>query len=338
MLMCGDGDRSKGMPSLHTVGLHADRAATEPRLQRKGMVWIRGGSFLMGAADFYPEEAPVRRAAVGGFWMDSRPVTNRQFEEFVGATGWVTTAEKTPDPDDCPDDRSGVAPDRLKPSSLVFTPSTGPVNLDDPGNWWRRVPGADWRHPLGPGSSLKDLHDHPVVHVSWRDVEAYSLWAGADLPTEAEWEYAARGGLEGMPYAWGDSLNPGGRQMANTWQGLFPYQNRVIDGWERTSPVGFYPANGYGLYDMIGNVWEWTSDWWSLPGKQSWTCCGAGLKDAGRDGKRDQGPALQKVLKGGSHLCAPNFCRRFRPAARQPQLIDTTASHVGFRCVIRLPK
>jgi formylglycine-generating enzyme required for sulfatase activity len=298
------------------------------------MVWVRGGTFLMGSNDFYPEEAPVRRATVGGFWMDEKPVTNRQFEEFVKATGWITTAETPPDPEDYP----GALPDRLVPSSLVFTPSTGPVDLNNSANWWRYVPGADWRHPYGPDSSLKDLYDHPVVHVSWRDVEAYSLWAGADLPTEAEWEYAARGGFDGLPYAWGEALNPGGRQMANTWQGLFPYQNRAIDGWERTSPVGFYPANGYGLYDMIGNVWEWTSDWWSLPGKQSATCCDGKAKEDSSINPSDRCRIPQKVLKGGSHLCAPNYCRRYRPAARHQHPIDTSTSHVGFRCVIRPPK
>jgi formylglycine-generating enzyme required for sulfatase activity len=298
------------------------------------MVWVRGGSFLMGSQDFYPEEAPVRRATVGGFWMDSKPVTNREFAEFVQATGWVTTAETPPDPEDYP----GALPDKLEPSSLVFTPSTGPVDLSNPANWWRHVPGADWRHPLGPQSSLKDLHDHPVVHVSWRDVEAYSLWAGADLPTEAEWEFAARGGLEAKPYAWGDSLNPGGRQLANTWQGLFPYQNGLTDGWERTSPVGFYPANGYGLYDTIGNVWEWTSDWWSLPGKQSTTCCNPGEKQRASVNPNDKCRIPQKVVKGGSHLCAPNYCRRYRPAARHPHPIDASTSHIGFRCVIRPPK
>jgi formylglycine-generating enzyme required for sulfatase activity len=297
------------------------------------MVWVRPGRFLMGSNTFYPEEAPVRRVSVDGFWIDTQPVTNRQFETFVNATGWVTDAELPADPDDYP----GTRPERLRPASLVFTPTRGPVDLTNPASWWSYQTEANWRQPYGPGSSLKDLHDHPVVHVSWRDAAAYALWAGADLPTEAEWEFAARGGLDGLTYAWGDTLNPGGRQLANTWQGKFPCQNLAMDGWERTSPVGFYPANGYGIYDMIGNVWEWTSDRWSLPADGAATGKSPDTAAACAD-LRNRSGAPQKVIKGGSHLSAPNYCRRYRPAARLPHPVDASTSHVGFRCVVRPPK
>jgi len=305
----------------------------QPSPPRKGMVWVEGGEFMMGSNNFYPEEAPVRRVSVESFWIDVTPVTNRQLEEFVAATGWVTEAEIPANPADYP----GAKPEMLAPASLVFTPSSGPVDLQNPANWWTYVPGANWRRPYGPDSSLDELADHPVVHVTWHDVQAYSLWAGADMPTEKEWEYAARGGLDGAIYAWGDALNPGGRQLANTWQGMFPYQNRGTDGWERTSPVGFYPANGYGLHDMIGNVWEWTSDWWTAKHQDVSGCCQS-AGSAASVNPMDPCRIPQKVLKGGSHLCAPNYCRRYRPAARHPHPVDTSTSHIGFRCVVRPPK
>jgi formylglycine-generating enzyme required for sulfatase activity len=300
---------------------------------RPGMTWIAGGEFAMGSEHFYPEEAPVRHASVAGFWIDTFPVTNRAFERFVRETGWITSAEIAPDPADYPD----ALPDQLVPASLVFTPTRGPVNLRDISQWWRYVHGADWRHPYGPDSSLDGLLDHPVVHVAWRDVEAYARWASAELPTETEWEFAARGGLEAKPFAWGDQFQPGDKPLANVWQGRFPYENLATDGWTRTSPVASYPPNGYGLYDMIGNVWEWTVDWWWTHEERTSKCCA--LKDprtASIDA-RDPCRIPRKVLKGGSHLCAPNYCQRYRPAARHAHPVDTSTSHIGFRCVVRRP-
>lgn len=303
---------------------------------RPDMVWIPGGAFRMGSDVHYPEEAPTRQAEVQGFWIDAHPVTNRQFAQFVEATGWVTTAETPADPADYP----GADPAMLAPSSLVFTPTNGPVSLADIRAWWRYTASADWRRPLGPGSSLEGLWEHPVVHVSWADVEAYAQWAGADLPTEAEWEFAARGGLDGAEFAWGDELEPQGRSMAKTWRGRFPYENLDDDRWPRTAPVGSYPANGYGLHDMIGNTWEWTSDWWSTAADRPIrSCCSASramLEEASYDPAQPQIRIPRKVLKGGSHLCAPSYCRRYRPAARHAQPIDTSTSHVGFRCVVRV--
>ena len=223
------------------------------------MVRIPGATFLMGSDRHYPEEAPAHKVTVGGFWIDAGPVTNREFGRFVRKTGYVTVAERAPDPADYP----GARPELLVPFSSVFVAPQHRVSLSDPYNWWKPVPGADWRHPVGPGSSVRSLPDHPVVHVAWADVLAYARWAGKQIPTEAEWELAARGGLDGAEFAWGDELNPDGRWMANTWQGEFPVRNTRDDGYERTSPVGAFPANGYGLYDMIGNVWEWTSDWYT---------------------------------------------------------------------------
>jgi sulfatase modifying factor 1 len=299
-------------------------------------LWIPGGRFLMGSDHHYPEERPARAAVVDGFWMDRFPVTNRQFARFVAETGHVTVAELSPDPRDYP----GADPNMLVPASLVFTPPPGRADLNQPLQWWRFLPGADWRHPQGPGGTLDGLDDHPVVHVAWADVQAYVTWAGGDLPTEAEWEFAARGGVEGAAFAWGDVLEPEGRPMANTWQGAFPHQNTLEDGWARTSPVGWYPPNGHGLYDMIGNTWEWTRDWWAVPAPDAAPprCCSA--KTPRGDGEADSHapgdlPIPRKVLKGGSHLCAPNYCKRYRPAARHAHPIDTSASHIGFRCVFR---
>ena len=223
------------------------------------MVFVPGGEFRMGSDRHYPEEAPVHRVSVGAFWIDAAPVTNRQFRKFVNATNYVTFAEIAPDPKDYP----GALPHMLKAGSLVFSPPNAPVDLKDWSQWWRFKFGADWRRPYGPRSSISGLDNHPVVHVAYRDAEAYARWAGKELPTEAEWEFAARGGLDGAEYAWGDELTPDGKQMANTWQGAFPHENQALDGYERTSPVKSFPPNGYGIYDMIGNVWEWTTDFWS---------------------------------------------------------------------------
>jgi formylglycine-generating enzyme required for sulfatase activity len=294
----------------------------------------------MGSDRHYPEEAPVHRVHVDGFWIDRTPVTNRMFRRFVEATGHVTFAEIAPDPKDYP----GALPHMLKAGSLVFTPPGHPVDLRNFANWWQFRFGANWRRPYGPGSSIMGLGEHPVVHVAYRDVEAYARWAGKSLPTEAEWEFAARGGLEGAEFAWGDEFTPEGRQMANTWQGDFPNENLKIDGYERTSPVGVFPPNGHGLHDMIGNVWEWTTDWYAAKHAvdPAHPCCAA--HDPRGPREEDSYDACQpniriprKVLKGGSHLCAPNYCQRYRPAARHAQPVDTSTSHVGLRCVWRGP-
>jgi formylglycine-generating enzyme len=301
----------------------------------EGMVWIPGGTFRMGSDDHYPEEAPAHPVTVGGFWIDRHPVTNAEFGHFVRATRYVTVAERPADPARYP----GARPELLLPASSVFRSPDRPVPLTDPYQWWTYVNGADWRHPDGPGSSIKRKPDHPVVHVAWPDVEAYAAWAGKQVPTEAEWEFAARGGLDGAEFAWGDELTPGGRWMANTWQGDFPVQNTAEDGYVGTAPVGRYPANGYGLLDMIGNVWEWTADWYQAHAETSHACC---TLDNPRGGDRERSayhrdPARipRRVMKGGSHLCAPNYCRRYRPAARMAQPVDTSTSHLGVRLVVR---
>jgi formylglycine-generating enzyme required for sulfatase activity len=302
------------------------------------MVWIEGGGFRMGSDAHYPEEAPAHGVRVNGFFIDPCPVTNRQFAGFVAATGYRTIAERAPNPADYP----GALPHMLKPGSLVFRKARGPVDLHNSSNWWEWKPGAYWRHPEGKGSSVAARLDHPVVQVALEDAEAYADWAGKALPTEAEWEFAARGGLDGAEFVWGDDFSPEGRQMANTWQGEFPWQNLCVDGFERTSPVGVFPANGYGLFDMAGNVWEWTTDWFSahhISNTES-PCCvpsnpRGGPVEASFDPAQPQFSIPRKAVKGGSFLCAPNYCRRYRPAARHAQMVDSGMSHIGFRCVVR---
>ncbi|MCM8732448.1 formylglycine-generating enzyme family protein [Hephaestia sp. GCM10023244] len=298
---------------------------------------IDGGDFAMGSDRFYPEEVPVRQVRVDSFWIDEAPVTNADFARFVAATGHVTMAEIAPDPADYP----GMLPEMAQPGSAVFRKTAAPVDLGDASQWWHYCFGADWRHPRGPATTIEGLDDHPVVHVAYSDAEAYAAWAGKQLPTEAEWEFAARGGLDGTDYAWGDELAPGGKMLANYWQGMFPLANQMLDGWEWTSPVRSFPANGYGLYDMIGNVWEWTADWYALGSatKPAQSCCMPTNPKGGRE-RDSYDPMLgiqipRKVVKGGSHLCAPNYCQRYRPAARHPETIDTSTSHIGFRCITR---
>lgn len=315
-------------------------ASVEPLEQSAplNMVWVPGGTFHMGSDRHYPEEAPVHRVTVDGFWIDRTPVTNRQFRQFVNATGYVTFAERRPDAKDYP----GALPHMLKAGSLVFTPPRAPVGLRDWSQWWTFKFGANWKRPYGPRSSISGLDNHPVVHVAYCDAEAYAQWAGKELPTEAEWEFAARGGIDGAEFAWGNAFTPGGQHRANTWQGNFPHENLATDGFERTSPVMAFPPNGYGVYDMIGNVWEWTADWWSSKHEADAAkpCCmphnpRGGPQAASYDPCQQQIKIPRKVLKGGSHLCAPNYCRRYRPAARHAEPVDTSTSHVGFRCVIR---
>ena len=299
------------------------------------MTWIPAGEFLMGSSAFYPEERPAHRLAVDGFWIDTSPVTVEQFRLFVNQTGHVTSAEVAPAAADYP----GADPALLAPGSLVFYKAAGPVDLQDVRNWWSYVPGADWRHPEGPGSDVRCRDKHPVTHVAYADALAYAAWAGKELPTEAEWEYAARGGLDGAAYVWGEEFAPGGEQMANTWQGEFPWQNLMLDGYEGTSPAGAFPPNGYGLYDMAGNVWEWTRDHFRSrhPAEAATACCAPRNPRADRpDGSAGAADGFpRRVIKGGSHLCAPNYCLRYRPAGRQSETVDTSTAHLGFRCVLR---
>jgi formylglycine-generating enzyme len=301
------------------------------------MLLVPGGTCSMGSNDFYPEERPVHSSTVPPFWMDEHPVTVAEFRRFTVATGYVTVAERPPNPALYP----GAAPEDLVPGSLVFRPSPGPVPLNDYGRWWSWTPGASWRHPEGPGSNVGGRKRHPVTHIAFEDAEAYARWAGKSLPTEAEWEFAARGGLEDATYAWGNEFAPRGRMMANTWQGEFPWQNLLHDGFDLTSPVRSFPPNGYGLSDVTGNVWEWTTDPWCLPSPNGSErgCCGPAVTSEPTDMFDVEGglPHIpQRVIKGGSHLCAPNYCYRYRPAARQGEAVDTSTSHIGFRCVMRI--
>lgn len=316
--------------------------------------WVNvpGGAFVMGSDEYYPDEVPRHRREVASFELTATPVTNAQFAAFVEATGYVTIAERPLDASDYP----GVDPANLVPGSLVFTPTSGPVDLGDWRQWWAWAPGASWRHPRGPGSSVVDLEEHPVVHIAYADAQAFAAWVGGRLPTEAELEYAASGGETPAPYAWGSERDPDGALMANTWRGRFPYLNDGANGWRGTSPVGSFPANGYGLYDCIGNVWEWSSSEYTqshaaasrepaeplgaalLNTAAAGGCgCGCGPSDPPRseEAVRNDGaaaaPIPQRVLKGGSHMCAPEYCLRYRPAARSPQAEDSSTTHIGFR-------
>lgn len=288
------------------------------------MQWIPGGVFSMGSDSFYPEERPLVCAEVEGFWIDEGPVTNAEFERFVQATSYQTVAERRPAPDKDP----MIDPRLLVAGSLVFQRPRQPVGLSDWRAWWIYKEGAYWRHPEGPGSSIEARMDHPVVHIAFEDAKAYAIWAQKELPTEKEWEFAARGGLEGAPYVWGDELAPQGRLMAHIWQGVFPWQN--LAGYVGTAPVGSFEPNGYGLFDMAGNVWEWTSDLYRDRHqiKDTRSCCAP-------DQTTEEPDQERRVIKGGSFLCAPNYCQRYRPAARQGQWADTSTCHLGFRCIRR---
>ena len=317
------------------------------------MIDIPAGRFAMGSTRFYADEGPVREVEVDAFAIDPGPVSVSEFARFTDSTGYVTVAERAPDPADYPD----AEPALLVEGSAVFHPTPGPVPLDNSGRWWAYVPGANWRHPWGPASDNSGREDHPVTHIAYEDADAFAAWAGKALPTEAEWEYAARGGLEGAVFAWGDEQHPRGELMANFWQGDFPWRNTGAKGWRGTTPVGLFSANGFGLFDMTGNVWEWTSDYYSQRGvggaggafaeaagsscESRSPCCApprnprvenpAASYDVGRPGAH----IPRRVIKGGSHLCAPSYCLRYRPAARQAEAIDTSTSHIGFRCVVR---
>lgn len=313
----------------------------EIKADLKHMIKIPGGKFMMGSDNFYPEEKPVHEVTVDGFMMDKYLVSNQQYEKFVNETGYVTVAERPLAPEDYPT----VDPELLIPGALVFQKSRGPVNLNDYHNWWAWVPGTCWRHPKGPESSLSGKENYPVVHIAYEDADAYCKWTGKELPTEAEWEFAARGGLDGMHFTWGNVDLQLQTPLANTWQGEFPYQNLLIDEYEGTSPVGAFAPNGYGLYDMAGNVWEWTDDWYvdnlDERADKFKSCCTPAVNprvhspEGSYDVRQPMIKIPRKVVKGGSHLCAPNYCLRYRPAARQPQMIDTGMSHIGFRCIVR---
>ncbi len=275
---------------------------------------------------------PVHPVRVDGFWMDATEVTNAQFAAFVAATGYRTVAERTPKAEDFP----GAPPENLVAGSVVFSPPDAPVPLDDHLRWWAYVKGADWRHPLGPDSSIAGRDDEPVVHVAWEDAEAYSRWAGKRLPTEAEWEFAARGGLSGATYPWGDAFRPDGRWMANTWQGRFPGENTADDGHAGLAPVAQYPANAYGLFDMSGNVWEWCSDWYRPDTyARAVATGGVAVNPRGPDSSFDpQEPGQAKrVQRGGSYLCSESYCARYIVGTRGKGEISSATNHIGFRCV-----
>jgi len=289
------------------------------------MIRLAGGNFTMGSNRHYPEEGPAHTRYVGEFWIDPHPVTNKEFSAFVATTGYVTVPEMPPSLEDYPDLDSSMR----APSSLVFETKPESRQPIDWRQWWKLQTGANWRQPYGPGSVA--VPDHPVVHVSYLDALAYATWCGKQLPTEAEWEFAARGGLDSADYAWGDQLSPDGRMMANYWQGNFPCENLLLDGYATTSPVGVFPPNGFGLFDMIGNVWEWTADLF-VESHRPQTCCSQSSESKTRvqsSATRD----VMHVLKGGSYLCAANYCERYRPAARSAQSLDTSSCHIGFRCV-----
>ena len=290
------------------------------------LVELPGGEFAMGSTSFYPEEAPIHTVTVGAFAIERHPVTNAAFAEFVDDTGYVTVAERPLDPALYP----GVAPQDLLPGALIFRPTPGPVNLSDWRQWWDWAPGAYWRRPYGAGSDVAGREDHPVVQIAYPDAAAYATWAGRRLLTEAEWEYAAGAGSV-TAYAWGDEPMVDGRLMANTWQGNFPYRNTGALRWVGSSPVGTFPPNDFGLFDMIGNVWEWTTTLYSERGHvmdaPPSSCCPI---------PAEPDPTVTQVLKGGSHLCAPEYCHRYRPAARSPQSQDSSSTHIGFRCLADL--
>jgi formylglycine-generating enzyme len=306
------------------------------------MVWIPSGEFTMGSElpDARPDERPTHRVKVDGFWMDATEVTNRQFREFVDANGYVTTAEKAPDVEAIMSQMPAGTPmppkENLVPGSLVFTGTEHAVALDDIRQWWKWTPGADWRHPEGPDSSIKGKDEYPVVHVSWDDATAYAKWAGKRLPTEAEWEFAARGGMDGRHFVWGDEPVSDVRPQANVWQGSFPYENQATDGYMRTAPVRSFSPNGYGLFDMAGNVWEWCGDWYAVDAYAQ-RANGSVINNPlgpqrGSDPRRPEMP--QRSQRGGSFLCNVTYCSSYRPSARMGCAPDTGMSHVGFRCVV----
>ncbi len=303
------------------------------------MKLVSGGKFVMGSETFYDDERPMRVESVESFWIDTTPVTNERFEKFVTETGYITIAEKVPTPEDYP----GLLPEMAYAGSLVFIPPSGPVDLHLPPEWWHFVSGANWRQPTGVGSNIDDKMTHPVVHIAYPDAKAYADWAGKELPTEAEWEYACRAGLPYSDYAWGNELEPEGQMMANYWRGRFPDNRLPVKGFKTTTPVGLFPPNRHGLYDMIGNVWEWTSDWYEtrpISKSKTKSCCTEQPVETGNNIRSEPSQhdltMKHKVLKGGSFMCSPDYCQRYRPAAKIALTQDTSACHAGFRCIIRI--
>ncbi|MPY89132.1 MAG: SUMF1/EgtB/PvdO family nonheme iron enzyme [Luteitalea sp.] len=329
-----DASENADTPSAESEAAPQQSAAVREQQARKtpddssneGMVWIEGGTFRMGSEEF-PDAQPLHTVTVSSFWMDEYEVTNAQYARFVDETGYVTVAERPLDPSDYP----GVPEEKLVPGSAVFAPPSHQVSLSNPLQWWEYVPGASWQHPEGPDSSLDGREDEPVVHIAYEDAEAYAEWAGQRLPTEAEWEFAARGGKGRQKYYWGDELKPNGTWAANIFQGRFPHGNTVADGFARAAPVKSFPPNGYGLYDMEGNVWEWCQDYYR--------------PDYYERSPRDspQGPsdsydpnepgATKRVQRGGSFLCSDEYCLRYRPGSRGNGEVSSATNNLGFRCV-----
>ena len=332
-------------PSPTVVQSTKAPATAPPGEPPEGMVWIPGGEFLMGCEDPrkldhggnepMPDARPIHRVSVDGFWMDRVEVTNRQYAAFVKATGYITVAERTPKAEDFP----GAPPENLVAGSVVFSPPREAVPLDDHYRWWNYVRGACWRHPEGPESSVEKRGDYPVTHIAYEDAEAYAKWAGKRLPTESEWEFAARGGLDEKPFAWGEEFRPGSKWMANTWQGEFPVKDTGDDGYVGLAPVAKFPSNGYGLFDMSGNVWEWCSDWYRPDGYAE--CTAAAPK--GKSVRNPQGPESsfdpaeprerKRVHRGGSFLCTEQYCARYLIGTRGKGEISSASNHLGFRCV-----
>jgi formylglycine-generating enzyme required for sulfatase activity len=331
---------SKSSPNS-SLGKPVSNQITAERAH-EGMIWIPGGDFTMGTneEESYTHERPAHRVKVDGFWMDEHEVTNAEFSKFVEATGYVTTAEKKPDWEELkkqlPPGTPKPSDDKLVPGSLTFSPPKHPVALNNIENWWEFRTGSDWRHPEGQGSDLKGKDNYPVVHISWDDAVAYAKWAGKRLPTEAEWEFAARGGLNEKRYSWGDELKPKDKWMANIWQGRFPSSNTAEDKFKGVAPVKSFQPNGYGLYDMIGNVWEWCSDWYDARLYAKFQGKDVTVNPTGPDVSNDPGDpySLKRVTKGGSFLCSDQYCLNYRPSARRGTAYDSGASHIGFRCVM----
>ena len=326
-LLTGCGEATKKPEAAGNVT--KSEAKVDDGAWTNGMAWIPGGTFHMGSENGPTDERPVRQIQVDGFWMDKTEVTNEEFEKFVKATGYVTVAERKPDAKDFP----GADPAMLVAGSIVFHPPEGDIPLDNAYAWWTYMPGANWKHPEGPGSTIQGREKHPVVHVSFFDAEAYAKWAGKRLPTEAEWEFAARGGLDSKMYGWGDEQTPGGKWVANIWQGKFPHQNSMDDGFRTTSPVGTFPANGFGLVDMAGNVWEWCADWYA-PNVYTQMAASNPRGVSQQESYDPNEPNVAKrVQRGGSFLCADSYCIGYRPSARMKNTPDSATSHSGFRCV-----
>ena len=338
---CSGPEKEKPLPSLSPSLQPTStqlNSTSPPEPAPLGMVWIPGGEFSMGSDNpvLGSDARPVHRVYVDGFWMDETEITNEEFERFVKATGYTTVAEHAPRAEDFP----GAPPEKLVAGSVMFSPPPAPVPLDNHLQWWSYVKGANWRHPEGPNSNLKGRGKYPVVHVAWPDAVAYAKWAGKRLPTEAEWEFAARGGLDRKSYTWGDDFRPQGRYMANSFQGHFPDSNTKEDGFRLAAPVCSFPKNAFGLCDMAGNVWEWVEDWYRPD-------TFAILAAAGGVARNPQGPAdsfdpsepgvKKRVQKGGSFLCTDQYCSRYMPGGRGKGDPDTGTDHVGFRCV-RVPK